>query len=155
MSDLPIRFIQFDQHRVLETNGLKDEARRVGEEVEDDLLAGYTTVVYTRRDRLDLDTDDAERQLEVSVQISEAITSIVANLKVRPRFIIAKGGITSSSIATDALCVRRAIVMGQVFPGIPVWETGEESKFPRMPYVIFPGNVGGEETLLDIVRGLV
>lgn len=155
MSDLPIRFIQFDQHRVLETNGLKDEARRVGEEVEDDLLAGYTTVVYTRRDRLDLDTDDAERQLEVSVQISEAITSIVANLKVRPRFIIAKGGITSSSIATDALRVRRAIVMGQVFPGIPVWETGEESKFPRMPYVIFPGNVGGEETLLDIVRGLV
>ncbi len=27
--------------------------------------------------------------------------------------------------------------MGQIKPGIPVWMTGKESKFPNMPYIIF------------------
>ena len=154
-SGLPIRFIEFNQHRVLEPNGLEQEARRVSAEAEQHILAGTTVAVYTRRDRLDLDTDDANRQLEISVRISQAITSIVANLNIRPRFILAKGGITSSSIGTDALRIRRAMVMGQVYPGIPVWRTGGESKFPQMPYIIFPGNVGSEDTLLEIVKALV
>ena len=44
--------------------------------------------------------------------------------------------------------------MGQIQPGIPVWMTGSESKFPGMPYVIFPGNVGGEDTLKKVVETL-
>ena len=49
--------------------------------------------------------------------------------------------------------------MGQILPGIPVWETGSESRFPGIPYVIFPGNVGSEtdlrtaaETLMEASR---
>ena len=42
--------------------------------------------------------------------------------------------------------------MGQILQGIPVWETGEESIFPHMPYVIFPGNVGDEYALRDAVE---
>ena len=41
--------------------------------------------------------------------------------------------------------------MGQIKPGIPVWMTGTESKFPQMPYIIFPGNVGEIDTLKEIV----
>ncbi|MDW7658738.1 MAG: nucleotide-binding domain containing protein, partial [Bacillota bacterium] len=70
---------------------------------------------------------------------------------VRPAFIIAKGGITSSDVGTKALHVKKAVVMGQIKPGIPVWMTGSESKFPGMPLVIFPGNVGEEDTLKEIV----
>ena len=54
-----------------------------------------------------------------------------------------------------ALGVHRAWVMGQVAPGVPVWRTGEESKFPGLSYVIFPGNVGGVTTLRDIVAMLL
>ena len=42
--------------------------------------------------------------------------------------------------------------MGQVKPGIPVWRTGGESKFPQTPYVIFPGNVGEVQTLKEVVQ---
>ena len=35
-----------------------------------------------------------------------------------------------------------------------VWRTGEESLFPGVPYIIFPGNVGNEETLREIVETL-
>ena len=65
---------------------------------------------------------------------------------------IAKGGITSSDIGTKALKVRRAEVMGQILPGIPVWKTGPESRFPEIPYVIFPGNVGSETDLRRAVE---
>ena len=66
---------------------------------------------------------------------------LLQRLEVRPSYIIAKGGITSSDIGTKGLAVKRATVAGQIKPGIPVWTTGNESKFPGIAYVIFPGNV--------------
>ena len=68
--------------------------------------------------------------------------------------VIAKGGITSSDVGTKALKVKRADVMGQINPGIPVWRTGAESRFPGTPYVIFPGNVGEVQTLREAVEVL-
>ena len=74
---------------------------------------------------------------------------------VRPRFLIAKGGITSSDVGTKALHVKRAWVQGQIGPGVPVWRTGPESRFPGIPYIIFPGNVGGDTLLRDVVKTLM
>ena len=71
---------------------------------------------------------------------------------VTPAFIIAKGGITSSDIAVRALGIKKARVMGQIRPSVPVWQTGEESRFPLTPYVIFPGNTGTEKTLREAVE---
>lgn len=147
----PMEFIEFNQHLVVEEDGLKKEVERVIKVAEDKIRSGKNVVVYTRRERFDLDTDDKNKQLEVSIKISDAVTSIIGMLQVKPSFIIAKGGITSSDVGTKALKVKKALVMGQVKPGIPVWMTGEESRFPQMPYIIFPGNVGEIETLKEIV----
>lgn len=147
----PLEFIEFNQHLVLIDNGLENEVIRVIEEAEKHIKSGKNVVVYTRRERFDLDTDDKDKQLMVSAKISNAVTSIIGKLDIRPNFIIAKGGITSSDVGTKALKVKKAIVMGQIKPGIPVWMTGEESKFPKMPYIIFPGNVGEVDTLKEIV----
>ena len=146
-----VKFIEFNQHLVLRDGGLEGEVKRVVPLIENEIRLGNIAVVYTRRDRLDMDSSRADEQLTVSVKISESVASIVAKLSVRPGFIIAKGGITSSDIGIKALGVRRADVMGQIKPGIPVWRTGAESKFPNMPFIIFPGNVGGESTLKDVV----
>ncbi|HGM1177478.1 TPA: nucleotide-binding domain containing protein [Clostridioides difficile] len=102
-----------------------------------------------------MDTNDKDKQLMISVEISDAVTSIIGMLNVRPNFIIAKGGITSSDVGTKALRVKKATVMGQIKPGIPVWMTGKESKFPNMPYIIFPGNVGEISTLRESVEILM
>ncbi|MCC0639501.1 MULTISPECIES: four-carbon acid sugar kinase family protein [unclassified Clostridioides] len=151
----PIEFIEFNQHLVLREDGLKNEVKRVIQVVEERITNGKTVAVYTRRERFDLDTNDKDKQLMVSVEISDAVTSIVGMLNVRPNFIIAKGGITSSDVGTKALKVKKATVMGQIKPGIPVWMTGEESKFPNMPYIIFPGNVGEVSTLREAVEVLM
>ena len=153
-SSVPIEFIEFNQHLVLKDGGLESEVNRVVKLMGEKIRSGHTVAVYTRRDRFDLDTDDKDAQLQISVKISDAVTSLVSRLQIRPRFIIAKGGITSSDVGTKALKVRRALVMGQISPGIPVWMTGKESKFPNMPYIIFPGNVGETGTLREIVEKL-
>ncbi len=151
----PIEFIEFNPHLVLEKGGLQREVERVINIVEENIKNGKTVAVYTKRDVLILDTDNKDKQLMVSVEISNAVTSIIGKLSVRPSFIVAKGGITSSDVGTKALRVKKANVMGQIKPGIPVWMTGEESKFSNMPYVIFPGNVGEVTTLREAVEILM
>lgn len=149
-----LHFISFDSDKVL-TGKLKDEAKRVRELVEKDIEQGFTSVFYTNRKELKVVGDTKEQALERSVAISDALVSVIADLQVRPAFVVAKGGITSSDVGTKALNVHRAWVLGQVQPGIPVWKCGEESKFPGVPFVIFPGNVGEEDTLLKVVKQLV
>lgn len=119
---------------------------------EENLSRGQTTAIYTSRNVLDL--GDAEKNLAASVSISDALTSIVRRLNVRPKFLIAKGGITSADVGTKGLGVKRALVLGQVAAGVPVWRLGAESKFPGMSYIIFPGNVGNVDTLREIVAML-
>lgn len=118
----------------------------------DALRAGRDAVVFTSRQVIS--GVDARESLLIGQRISEGLVRILRGLKVRPRYLVAKGGITSSDLATRGLNVRRAMVMGQILPGVPVWRTGPESRFPELPYVIFPGNVGGPQALAELVTAL-
>ena len=80
---------------------------------------------------------------------------MVKRLSVEPSFVVAKGGITSADVGVKALAIRKARVAGQIQPGVPVWIADETSKFPDIPYVIFPGNVGDDETLYNAVKTLI
>ena len=145
--------IAFDSDKVLEgEEAFAAEIRRCVKEEEQAILEGKTAVCYTRRKLLSFQGDTKEEALLRSLKISEGVQGLVSGLSVPPAFLIAKGGITSSDIGTKALKVRRAEVMGQILPGIPVWKTGPESRFPEIPYVIFPGNVGSETDLRRAVE---
>ena len=148
-------FMEFQVNTVFEENGLEKEVERTVKAAEEKILSGRTVVIYTSRQLLAPENMTPEEKLHISVKISNAVTSIIGKLSVKPKFIIAKGGITSSDVGTKALRVKKARVMGQVKKGIPVWMTGEESKFPGMPYIIFPGNVGEVSTLKEIVEELI
>ena len=150
-----IAFAEFDSDLVLDDEKFGEETRRVTRWIEETVASGRTAVAYTKRKLLTVPNDTKEAALMRSVKISDAVQSLVGNLTVKPSFVIAKGGITSSDVGTKALRVRRATVMGQIRPGIPVWKTGEESKFPHTPYVIFPGNVGEDTTLREAAEILM
>jgi uncharacterized protein YgbK (DUF1537 family) len=154
-SGLDVDYIEFKAEQVKVEKGLKREVNRVIQQVEQNIYQGRTSVVYTSRNVVKLKTRDREKILEASVKISEAVTSIIGLIQIKPSFILAKGGITSSDVGTKALKVKKAFVMGQIKPGVPVWKTDAKSKFPNMPYIIFPGNVGERETLKEIIESLV
>lgn len=145
--------VEFKSSLVLEGDEIfaQEVARCVAEE-EKIIASGKTAVCFTERTLLTVENDTKESALLRSVKISDGVQRLVGELGITPAFVIAKGGITSSDVGTKALRVQCANVMGQIKPGIPVWQTGEESRFPQTPYVIFPGNVGEATTLREAVE---
>ncbi len=133
--------------------GLLDDATRQGEiarcahAANETLTAGRDVVLYTSR-TLIAGADVAD-SLAIGKRVSEGLTAIVLGIAARPRYVLAKGGITSSDLATKGLNVRRAMVLGQLLPGVPVWTLGPESRYPGLIYVVFPGNVGGPMALIE------
>lgn len=150
-----IEFIELDATLVKDDDAFEAEVSRCLAREEECIRAGKTVCCYTTRALITADTGDKEDELRLSVKISDAVQSLVGRLSITPSFVIAKGGITSSDVGTKALEVKKANVLGQIKPGIPVWQTGEESKFPLTPYVIFPGNVGEISTLKEAVEVLM
>jgi uncharacterized protein YgbK (DUF1537 family) len=128
------------------------EITRVRRLADDAFATGQTPVVYTSRQ---VERPDGMEELVVARAVSDALVAIVHGIEAHPDFVVGKGGITSSDVGTLGLGAERAIVLGQVQPGVPVWRLGSESRFPTMPYVVFPGNVGDDETLAEIVTELI
>ena len=114
--------------------------------------SGKTAILFTSRDRIDAPSE--AENLAISQTISRSLVSLVQSVVARPSFLIAKGGITSSDIATDALGVKQAMVLGQILPSVPVWTIGNETRHPGLAYVIFPGNVGGDDALTQAYQKL-
>jgi uncharacterized protein YgbK (DUF1537 family) len=128
------------------------EIGRVAQHIETGLRRQQDIVIYTSRQLQQ--TADTAHAVQIGRRISEGLVAIMQLLTQRPRYILAKGGITASDLATRALGVRRARVLGQLLPGVPVWQLGSESRFPTLPYIVFPGNVGDTQALATAVASL-
>jgi len=116
-------------------------------------LRGHADVVLFTSRTLVTGTD-AARNLAIGQRVSAGLVAVVRSLATRPRYLLAKGGITSSDIATQGLGVQRALVLGQILPGVPVWQLGPETRYPGLGYIVFPGNVGGPQALAEVVLAL-
>lgn len=128
------------------------EATTLSKTIDNQLQKGQTVLLFTSRKLVS--TKSTKENLAIGERVSKYLTDVVAGLTVRPSYILAKGGITSSDIATESLGVKRAMIKGQILAGVPVWELGSESKFPGISYIVFPGNVGEEDGLTQIVNML-
>ena len=118
------------------------------------VLAGGDVIVHTSRTLIT--ADDAAASLAIARRVSAALVDVVRETlaAVRPRFVVAKGGITSSDVAAHGLGIRRAIVRGPMLPGIvSLWEP-MDGPARGIPYIVFAGNVGDDESLADVVGKL-
>jgi uncharacterized protein YgbK (DUF1537 family) len=138
--------------RLLDPQAQASEIARVRKQIDRALAVGETALLYTSRELVI--GDDAESSLRIGQFVSAALVQIVQQVEQQPAWVIAKGGITSSDIATKALRITRATVLGQALPGVPIWMTHDESRWPRLIYAVFPGNVGGPDSVADLVRML-
>jgi uncharacterized protein YgbK (DUF1537 family) len=146
--------------RLLESGSREAELGRVVEEVNGS-LASSEVVVYTSRELVTAGAGEAGlTNFEIGAAVSDALVEVMRRVdRALPlSFVVAKGGITSSDVATKGLGVRRAEVAGPLLPPgiVPVWILPDENDFPGLPYVIFPGNVGGPDSLaqaIEVLRG--
>jgi uncharacterized protein YgbK (DUF1537 family) len=139
-------------HSVLNPKQRKFVLEQIKSDLDRRVRKGQDTVLYTSRTLVK--GSNRRESLAISRQVSDAVVSIVGSLQEQPRYILAKGGITSSDLATRALGVKKALVQGQILPGVPVWKLGSESRHPALNLIVFPGNVGEETSLLEVVSML-
>ncbi|KAL2344126.1 hypothetical protein Fmac_005411 [Flemingia macrophylla] len=128
----------------------EEEISKTAELADIYLKAHKDTLIMTSRGLITGKT--AAESLDINFKVSSALVEIVKRITTKPRYIIAKGGITSSDLATKALGARCAKIVGQAHAGIPLWQLGAESRHPGVPYIVFPGNVGDSTALAEVVK---
>ena len=143
--------VELDVNRIL-AGEAEQEVERVAAEVNALLKAGQHVVLFTSR--AVRTGASASLSLDIGRSVSGALTDVVQRLTTEPGFLIAKGGITSHNVAFQGLGAHSALVLGQALSGVPVWELGAETPFPGLPYIVFPGNVGGPSSLSELFGGL-
>ena len=146
------RIVEIDVEKLLGA----DAERYLGQTVDDVVAALRDGDVIVHTSRLLIKTDDAAESLRIARTVSAAVVAVVNRTLKRfpPRFVIAKGGITSSDVAAHGLEIRHAIVRGPMLPGIvSLWEP-VDGPAQGIPYIVFAGNVGDDESLAQVTRKL-
>lgn len=153
--ELPdIEVVEVDVPKLLDPRKSAGEMARCADALIDALSRTDTLLVSSREQ---VTGDSGHSSLVIAQTVSHALVTLTARAvdEVAIGWVMAKGGITSSDIATGGLKIRRATVVGQLFPGIvSVWvhEGGARRGLKGLPYVVFAGNVGDDSTLAAAVR---
>jgi uncharacterized protein YgbK (DUF1537 family) len=148
------RIVEIDVAQLLAAG---DDATPLLEQVVDTVVDGLRNCdVILHTSRLLIKAGDPAESLRIARTVSAAVVAVTnKTLKAfPPRFVIAKGGITSSDVAARGLEIRRAIVRGPMLPGIvSLWQP-VDGPAKGIPYVVFAGNVGDENSLTQVTRKL-
>ena len=122
-------------------------ARVASTALTDAATSGIAIISTERHRRAEHNTlADAER---VMAALTAAVSAIAPSVEV----VIAKGGITSAELARTGLGATSAWVLGQVLPGVSVWDLVTAEGDHKI-YVVVPGNVGGPDTLVRILAAV-
>jgi uncharacterized protein YgbK (DUF1537 family) len=106
-------------------------------------------VLYTSRGEKQF-ASKAER-LAFGDRVAAFLVRLVQHLPADIGFLISKGGITSNDTLSKGLALRTARVLGQIRAGCSVVLCpADHARFPQLPVVIFPGNVGEDEALAEV-----
>lgn len=112
-----------------------------------------TPVVFTSRTEKTF--ADQQARLAFGEQVSALLMDIVRNLPPTIGFLISKGGITSNDVLTNGLALSTSRVLGQILAGCSVIHCPQDHpRFPNLPVVIFPGNVGDDNALATVYQRL-
>lgn len=147
--------VELDVPALLAEDGTGDTVVRAATAAVTVGLRSADVLLYTSR-TLRTGTD-AAASLAISRTVSAAVVRVVAGaLAARPAWVIGKGGITSHDVAQHGLGIRRAEVIGQMFPGVVsvLRPIDAPAAVVGMPYVVFAGNVGDDDSLARVVDTL-
>lgn len=136
---------------------LPDEDKQLLGSVLERIEAAYarrmSVAVFTSRKEMTF--ADEQTRLAFGEMVSAFLMQIVHHLPADVGFLISKGGITSNDVLSSGLRLRTARVLGQIIAGCSVVRCPENHpQYPDLPVVIFPGNVGDDDSLATVYRRL-
>ena len=147
-----IAAIEVDVDRIaVESSAYRKEISQQAQVAHD---AGKSVVIYTSRTERQFPSQAI--RLQFGEMVSQFLMEIVQHLPTTIGFLISKGGITSNDVLSTGLALRTSLVLGQILPGCSVVCCPENHpRYPNLPVVIFPGNVGDEQGLATVFKRLV
>lgn len=114
---------------------------------------GKTSVIFTSR--VEKTFADQATRLAFGERVSATLMKIVAGLPGELGWLISKGGITSNDVLSTGLNLKASRVLGQILTGCSVVRCpADHPRFPLLPVVIFPGNVGDRFAVAEACRRL-
>ncbi|WP_296180108.1 four-carbon acid sugar kinase family protein [uncultured Mobiluncus sp.] len=152
-SRIPLKQVEIEVAAVISQDQPDVLIQQVVSEVCRALESG-SVVVYTSRNLVK--GQDQADSLRIARLVSQAVVRVVQGViaRVKPQFVVAKGGITSSDVAEKGLEIRRAWVRGPMLEGLVSLWSAPDGLGAGIPYVVFPGNVGDEDSLRQVVEKL-
>ena len=139
--------VQLDTEAVL-SPAAQSEVSRCAEQLATQLRPGAVAVLCTQRRR-----KTTHSTLDHGATLMRALTRVVEQVRRDVDSCVVKGGTSSADVASAGFHARRGRVVGRVRPGISLWSLDVGRPKP-LPYVVVPGNVGGDETLVDTLEWL-
>ena len=128
-------------------------SRSIAERIKAAHQSGKTAVIFTSRVEKSFATQ--AQRLAFGSMVSDFLMDIVRTLPESIGFLISKGGITSNDVLSKGLNLRTSRVLGQILPGCSVVRCpSTHSRYPELPVVIFPGNVGDDDALAQACKRL-
>ncbi|WP_020576538.1 four-carbon acid sugar kinase family protein [Actinopolymorpha alba] len=119
---------------------------QIGRVLTDDLRRHGVAILASERTR-----QPTHASLHHGAQVMRALCEAVTVVRDQVTAVIAKGGITSAEVAVRGLGAATARVRGPLLTGVPVWDllAGADN---TIAYAVVPGNVGDDQTLVDVAR---
>lgn len=112
---------------------------------------GLTPVLFTSRGERTC-ADENERR-DLGLALAALMAHIAAGLPTDLSYLISKGGITSQTLLTEGLGVGAVRLEGQLLPGLSLVRLpADHPRFPQLPLLTFPGNLGEAGTLAEAWR---
>lgn len=122
-------------------------------EVADIHASGRTPIIFTSRKERRF--ADKGQRLRFGQTVSAFLVDLVRSLPPTIGYLISKGGVTTNDVLSDGLRLRASRLVGQVSGGVSVVLTpADHGRFPKLPVVIFPGNVGDDSALVEVYQRL-
>ncbi|MFW6288426.1 MAG: four-carbon acid sugar kinase family protein [Spirochaetota bacterium] len=144
-------------HIELEVSALPDRDGSILRSLEEELASAHAEGrdVVLSTSRTEREFASAEERLAFGLEISRILMTVVREAPPTLGFILSKGGITSNDVLSTGLALSSARVVGQIHPGCSVVLTPADHRLGSIPVVIFPGNVGDEESLRLVYDRLI
>lgn len=96
---------------------------------------------------------DEHDSLDHGEKVMTALITAVRTASPHVGVVVAKGGITSAEVARQGLHSRSGTVLGQIAAGVSAWRL-DLTENRSAHYIVVPGNVGDESTLLHALSAV-
>ena len=105
-------------------------------------------VLYTSREEMKFSS--SSERMTFGLELAEFMSILVRKITNKLGYIISKGGITTQILLQKGLNFNYVNLKGQILPGLSI-VTGDSDQYD-LPVVTFPGNLGNEKTLLEVLK---